>query len=321
MATAYSFISFWTTLQSFFYWMGLFTAQYLALFFLFKAFRTLSCFIPRDLLTRYGKNSWIIVTGASDGIGKGFCTEFAKQGFNIVLVARNLQKLNKVATELRQLNSNIKTQIVVADFSNSADLNLFDSIVEQIKDLDISILINNVGVYPIYRFGEMSEQDVKDTVIVNTLPQVMLTHKLIKRLSSRKNRSAIINVSSMMANTPMPYFPIYCATKVFNDYFSRSLAGEHPNIDITCLRPAFVSTTVVSRLERNRSMISVDECVKGFLNKLGRETGTSGHWKHELLSVVIRLLPDWMASSGTRTKGLEMYNLFEESERSANKKD
>lgn len=43
----------------------------------------------RNLKQRYGENSWVMVTGASDGIGKGFCEEFAKLGFNIVLVARN----------------------------------------------------------------------------------------------------------------------------------------------------------------------------------------------------------------------------------------
>lgn len=70
-----------------------------------------------NLKARYGKDSWVIVTGATDGIGKGLCEEFAKTGFNIILVSRTLSKLNDVANELKKINSSIKTHVVPFDFS------------------------------------------------------------------------------------------------------------------------------------------------------------------------------------------------------------
>lgn len=54
----------------------------------------------KSLAQRYGKNAWVIVTGASDGIGKQFCLKFGEIGFNIILIGRNQQKLDDVAKEL-----------------------------------------------------------------------------------------------------------------------------------------------------------------------------------------------------------------------------
>lgn len=59
----------------------------------------------------------MLVTGASDGIGLSYCQEFAKMGFNIVLMGRNLEKLNRVEEKLRALNQTILTKSVVFDFS------------------------------------------------------------------------------------------------------------------------------------------------------------------------------------------------------------
>ena len=66
------------------------------------------------MIERYGKNSWVLVTGASDGIGKEFCNQLAKIGFNICLQGRNKEKLEKVADEIRSIG-NVKTRVIVAD--------------------------------------------------------------------------------------------------------------------------------------------------------------------------------------------------------------
>ena len=55
------------------------------------------------MIERYGNRSWALVTGATDGIGKAFCEELALIGFNIILVARNPEKLNKVTKEIQNL--------------------------------------------------------------------------------------------------------------------------------------------------------------------------------------------------------------------------
>jgi 17beta-estradiol 17-dehydrogenase / very-long-chain 3-oxoacyl-CoA reductase len=65
-----------------------------------------------NLIERYGKGSWAVVTGASDGIGAAYCKILAKDGFNIALVSRTMSKLQTVEKECLKINPSIKTRIV-----------------------------------------------------------------------------------------------------------------------------------------------------------------------------------------------------------------
>jgi 17beta-estradiol 17-dehydrogenase / very-long-chain 3-oxoacyl-CoA reductase len=74
--------------------------KFVIIYFAFKfAYFFYKNFIRQRLALsrRYGKNSWVLVTGATEGIGKGFCEEFAKEGFNIILVSRNIEKLKNTS--------------------------------------------------------------------------------------------------------------------------------------------------------------------------------------------------------------------------------
>lgn len=73
---------------------------------------------------------------------------------------------------------------------------------DKVKDKDISILINNVGVDALKPFEELTEIEISDLIAVNILPQAFLTKKLIGQLNSRKYKSAIVNVSSLTAVRP-----------------------------------------------------------------------------------------------------------------------
>ena len=67
--------------------------------------------LDTNMTAKYSKDSWAFVTGATDGIGKGFCQQLAKQGFNIVLVSRTLSKLEKVAKEIED-EFKVKTKVI-----------------------------------------------------------------------------------------------------------------------------------------------------------------------------------------------------------------
>ena len=85
---------------------------------------------PFNLITRYGQNSWAVVTGASDGIGEGFCYELAKDGFNICLISRTESKLRKVEENIKKINPKVSTKVVVADFKRSSDEGFFDKLMD-----------------------------------------------------------------------------------------------------------------------------------------------------------------------------------------------
>ena len=77
---------------------------------------------PYNLLERYGKDSYVLVTGATDGIGKEFCNQFAKLGFNLILISRNLNKLNQVSSEFKSKYPNLKTEIIEFDFNKKTSI-------------------------------------------------------------------------------------------------------------------------------------------------------------------------------------------------------
>ena len=98
-----------------------------------------------DLQERYGKGSWVLVTGASDGLGAEFCRQLAKHGFNIVLVSRTLSKLQTVEKELNSSYPEVKTKLIQIDLSGNCTIDHYRKILDQTADLDISVIIPNAG--------------------------------------------------------------------------------------------------------------------------------------------------------------------------------
>jgi 17beta-estradiol 17-dehydrogenase / very-long-chain 3-oxoacyl-CoA reductase len=194
-----------------------------------------------DITRRYGKGSYVLITGSTDGIGKALTYEFAKRGFNIVSMSRSLDKLEQTKKDIHERYPNTKVVNIQADFSRSCEKDYLAPIVAQTEDLDISILINNVGIDCIELFYEMSEDFIHRMLSINVYTCTMLTRMLLPRLAERK-RSAVITLGSLAGQMPMSYFNVYNATKAFTQMFSLTLAKEHSNIDFLSIRPSEVST-------------------------------------------------------------------------------
>jgi len=285
--------------------LGTIALLYFGTVILYRSIQTLRSMLPRDLAARYGKGSWVVVTGASDGIGRGFCEEFAKDGFNLILISRTLQKLNKVAEELKKQYPHVQTKVIQADFVKSAEPGFFDNIMQQLQGLDISVLINNVGTDYSSPFADFPEEKLREILMLNVLPQAFLTRKLLNQLINRPKRSAIINLSSGLGMKPFPYVAPYSATKVYNDFLSRALAAENPNVDITCLRPGFVATPLAAWRPKNFWTITPNECARGLMNKLGLKRFTHGHWKHSIyVTFRVGIVPNWLFDALSRRIGL-----------------
>ena len=246
-----------------------------------------------DLIRRYGANSYAFVTGASDGIGKEFCSQLARRGFNLVLLARNKKKLEDTVTDLKKINPTIDTRIVIADLSQSQTDGFFEDIALQVKDLDISLLINNAGVDCFDELIDLDPKEIKKMIFINCLPAVLLTRALLPKMKERRQRSGIINVSSAAATGPLAYYSAYTGTKAFVDLFTRSIADEYRQFDILSLKPFDVSTKMIYYREPDLLTITMEECVRGALNDLGYQDHTYGHWKHKLQGTLFEGVPEW----------------------------
>ena len=257
----------------------------------------------KNLINRYGPNSWALVTGASDGLGKGFCEELAKHGFNVILVARSKDKLDKVAQNLKQLNPKIQTKVIVGDFKNAYDRDFLQKELTELQGLDISMLVNNVGVDIIDDFDKIPDQQLYDLISINIYSLVRMTKALMPQLIKRNKKSAIINVGSVAGLRPMAFFTTYSASKAFTNFFSAALSIEYTNVDILCLTPFYVSTQLTHFKKLAFDTVSPNECANGTLNDLGLVRQTYGNWRHKIIGISTELVPDFIFDPMTKEFG------------------
>lgn len=255
--------------------------------FIYKRFR------PRkDHLAKYGRGSWALVTGGSDGIGKAISEELAKIGFNILLVARTESKLSAISKEIESKFS-VLTDYIVFDFNNKDQTyahyeNIFN---EQFNRREISILVNNVGTADLSRIIDMDETRIIKTINMNCYPQLYLSKMFVEK---RQEKGAIINLSSLMAESIAGHGNVYNATKRFNDYFSKGLAYENPCLDIISVRPSGVATPLSKFKEGQFGIVTAEQCAKSIIDDLGYETETNGHILHTIQAYIVGLLPEYL---------------------------
>jgi len=243
------------------------------------------------MVEKYGYGSYALVTGCTEGIGRAFVFELARLGFNIVLLSRNKTKLEDLSKEIKKrYGENVKVHIEVKDFTEGDGLNrdYFPGLVERIKHLDISILVNNVGIDLIERFDEQKLEELKHLLQTNLSPLTFLTRALLPSLARRKHQSAIITVSSMAGIIPMHHMNSYAGTKAFGLMLSEGIRREYSNVDFLCLTPSKVSTAMNEYKPLDLFTVSADQCATSALEDLSRGYCTSeGHWKHKLQSLLM----------------------------------
>jgi len=176
----------------------------------FRAFFLAPWGIFRINLKKYGP--WAVVTGASEGIGRGYALELARQGLNVVIMSRSQDKLQKVANEIKEKYSR-EVRIIPVDFSGSFEI--YPQIAEKLQDLDIGVLVNNVGYmhspHPEF-FAEIPEESHYQVVQTNCHPVVQMTHMLLPKMVD-KGRGIIVNISSAVQDFPAQMLSSCSASK------------------------------------------------------------------------------------------------------------
>ncbi|KAL4473215.1 hypothetical protein ABPG72_015596 [Tetrahymena utriculariae] len=261
-----------------------------------KALSKVACLFKRfilpgyNLIERYGKGSYAAVTACTDGIGKGFVLELAKRGFNLAMFVRNVEKAQELVEEIKKtINDKIDVKIVQIDFLKVHQPGVVQAAIKQVEDIDISLLVNNAGMSLINKLSieSFTEEELSNMIVFNIYSQVLFTFYLLPKLRSRGKKSGIVNLSSVSTIISMPAFHMYSGTKVFNDYFSKSMGEEYKGIiDVLSLKPAYVDTPLVSQIKEKKLCISPQECANAALNNLGRYEETNGHYKHMFASFI-----------------------------------
>jgi 17beta-estradiol 17-dehydrogenase / very-long-chain 3-oxoacyl-CoA reductase len=250
-------------------------------------------------MEKYGAkaNAWAIVTGASDGIGKGFARVLGKRGFNVVLVARNPDKLNEVAASIEK-DYKVSTQVVIADCSDLAP-ETFNKIYAAVGDREVGILVNNVGINTAYPtpFGDQTDREIDGMINTNVHFHAKLTKKLLPILQRR--RSAILHLSSFSALFPAALMPIYSATKSFDDVFSRALAPElkKMGIDSVSVVAHYVVSAMSGFYKPKWDVPMPETFAAATLDKIGYAAQIVPFWAHDFMARIISLFPqDFVAN-------------------------
>ncbi|KAH0919689.1 hypothetical protein HID58_027349 [Brassica napus] len=248
----------------------------------------------RDNLRRYG--SWAIITGPTDGIGKAFAFQLARKGLNLVLVARNPDKLRDVSESIRSKHSNVEIKTVVMDFSGDIDDGV-RRIKETIEGLEVGILINNAGMsYPYAKyFHEVDEELLGNLLKINVEGTTKVTQAVLGNMLKRK-RGAIVNMGSGAAALipSYPFYSVYAGAKTYVDQFTRCLHVEYKKsgIDVQCQVPLYVATKMTSIRRASFLVASPEGYAKAALRFVGYEARCTPYWPHALMGYVVSSLPE-----------------------------
>ncbi|QZK91072.1 3-ketoacyl-ACP reductase [Flavobacterium sp. CHNK8] len=193
------------------------------------------------------KNKNALVTGAGKGIGKAIALALAKEGVNVILVARTQEEIDSVAAKVRSLR--VKALAVTADV---ADINSVNAAVEKALSEfgTIDILINNAGIASFGKFLELEPTDWERIIQVNLMGPYYVTRAVVPNMIERQTGD-IINISSTAGLAGNAMTSAYSASKFALLGLTDSLMQEmrKHNIRVTALTPSTVATDMAKELK------------------------------------------------------------------------
>lgn len=246
-----------------------------------------------------------MVTGASDGIGKEYALQLAAKGFNIVLVSRTQSKLDTLASDIQSKYTSVQTKTLAMDFSQNLDSD-YAALKALVSDLEVSILINNVGLsheMPV-PFVETPEKELKDIITINCTGTLRVTQIVAPGMVQR-HRGLILTMASFGGILPTPLLATYSGSKAFLQQWSTALGAElKPQGVHVQLVQSYLVTSAMSKIKRASATIpSPKQFVRAALGKIGRSGGAQGiaytstpYWSHGIMHWAIATFAGTMNS-------------------------
>ena len=215
----------------------------------------------------------VLITGSSSGIGRDMAREFARRNYDLVLVARNVERLNEIKNEL-ETNYKISVKIVSLDLGIEENLK---KLYEENKDIDI--LVNNAG-FGVFGYFTNTDLDKELNLIKTNVTAVHVLTKLYLKDMVEKNEGKILNVSSIAGNMPGPLMSAYYASKAYvlrlSEGIREELNKKKSKVKISVLQPGPVNTNfnnvagvkfnLNSKTSEYVAKYTVDKFLKGKFN-------------------------------------------------------
>jgi short-subunit dehydrogenase len=236
-----------------------------------------------------------LITGASGGIGLELAKLFARDGYNLVLVARSADKLRQISGEL-QSQFGIKVNGIALDLAAAPSPQLlFDRL--QSDSIAVDVLVNNAGFGAHGEFATMAEADILGQIALNITALTHLTRLLLPGMLARRS-GKIMNVASTAAFQPGPLMAVYYASKAYVLSFSEALANEvaGSGVVVSCFCPGATDTGFQKRagMEDSRLFKKIGAMKAETVARDGYRGLTAGK------TLVISGLHNWLTAESVR---------------------
>jgi len=241
---------------------------------------------------------YVLITGASSGIGREMAKQLAAKQHNLILVARNEEQLYKLQQELTS-RYGIAAEYMLFDLSEPNFARDLYALVKE-KGYMVTGLINNAGFGDYGDFVDMPLKKDEEMIAVNITALLGLT-KLFGADMVKSGRGRIMNVASILSFLPLPYYSVYAATKCFVLAFTETVAEElkGTGVTLTALCPGTVETPFhtdkmrkTNAMHANKPMpadVVAKAGVELFLNGKGKKVVGFMNW---FLTNLPRVTPD-----------------------------
>ncbi|MGA0558769.1 SDR family NAD(P)-dependent oxidoreductase [Larkinella sp. VNQ87] len=206
------------------------------------------------MITKESKTA--LITGASSGIGQELANLFAKDGYNLVLVARSTDKLNELGGRFWD-EYGVETVVITKDLSEEdAARDVYEQV--KAKDIKVDILVNDAGVGLYGKFANETDWEKEKALIhLNVLTTTLLTKLFLNDMVAR-NEGKILNLASLASITPMPLMAVYAATKAYVYNFTQSLVNElkDTKVTVTALLPNATDTDFFNKAGASNTKVT-----------------------------------------------------------------
>lgn len=183
-----------------------------------------------------------LVTGASSGIGEALARRLAAEGCSLVLTARRLDRLNRLAEELSESHGT-RADVIALDLLETGAVR---SLKQQLDDrgIVVDIVINNAGFGYQSRFIDLEWEKISSMIDLDIRVMTQVAHVFASDMAARGTRGKILNVGSVFSFGGSPFFAVYSGAKGYVLNFTEALAEEMKplGVDVTMLGPGVTRT-------------------------------------------------------------------------------
>jgi short-subunit dehydrogenase len=243
---------------------------------------------------RYGP--WAVVAGASEGMGRAYCLQLADRGLSVFMIARQAERLEAVADEVRARGVEARTLSL-----DLASEDLLSHLEPHVGELEVGLLVYNAGLSTQNHYFETDLAQHLQMINVNCRGPVLLSHHFGRAMATRR-RGGIILMSSAAGFVGSGLNALYAATKAFDTVLGEGIARDiaHQDVDILSMVAGATRTPEFERSQKGSSptpIMAPDDVVREALDSLGRTSMRVAGLNKIAVFLLQRLLPRRLATS------------------------